>query len=528
MANIILVLIRQLSLFTLSGMMLLWSFLSEAKVDRILSESYLGEKRLDSYSERFQPLIFQDIYRGKMAFADDDFYQNFFQPYLFQDETQYSNFLKSELNGGMNCSNEQLSEHFDDIRFSYRLITLSYLLEGQWHQNLLSEHFRLRKGCQFDLKNWLKTCRPKSKEMKNFISKLDQFMPRYVEELPENYKKSDWVNEFKKKDYAHYSHYRIKDECAGKCVEEEMLIRLKSSCDADQSLLTLICSEEDSIYGLSTNRDAYHLIGISNIINTYNVRGEAMGCLRRFSEVMAHKEVRYDVLNDLFLVIQTQLRQKHFERFLQGRVFFFGSGKEFEQKGLTDLYVKEQPIKIEKNKVEPAVTYMEDKKPDLTPVAAKVSVPKKEEVVVVKKQVAKEISKPVKSAFLVAAEVRAAQDLESVEVDMLKLKYDYVFSLNMINTLSDRLKAFMTREALAEMMSYDKLGTKEGPVPLLFLKYMIDMQEHHGLWNIVSVVGDKFYVTNEIDTSYDSSVELIQLVNNASTGGQWQIFILKP
>lgn len=527
MANTFLVFIRSINKWTLLGSLVLLCGQVLAKVDRVHTESYLGEKRLDSYSERYQPLIFQDIYRGKMSFEDDEFFQNFFQPYLFQDETKYAHFLKSELNGGMNCSNEQLSEHFDDIRFSYRLITLSYLLEGQWHQNLITEHFRVKNGCEFNLKNWLKTCQPKSKEMKNFISKLNQFQPKYIETLPESYRKSDWVNEFKQKKYSHYSHYRIKDECAGKCIEEDMFARMKKNCAADQALMTQICSEEDSIYGLSTNRDAYYLIGISNIINTYNTRGEAMGCLRRFSEVMAHKEVRYDVLNELFLVIQTDLRQKHFERFLQGRVFFFGSGKEFEQKGLTDLYVKEQPMKIEKIKDEPAVTYVE-KKAEPAPVITKTPEPAKPEPVVEKKKVVQEISKPVKSAFLLAAEVRSAQDLESVEVDMLKLKYDYVFSLNMINTLSDRLKTFMTREALAEMMNYDKLGTKEGPVPLLFLKYMIDMQEHHGLWNIVSVLGDKFYVSNEIDASFGPGIELVQLVNNASTGGQWQLYILRP
>ena len=62
---------------------LLFSFGLMASVDRIHLESYLGEKKLDSYSERYQPLVFQDIYQGKMSFADDLFFQNFFQPYLF-------------------------------------------------------------------------------------------------------------------------------------------------------------------------------------------------------------------------------------------------------------------------------------------------------------------------------------------------------------------------------------------------------------------------------------------------------------
>ncbi|WP_408097059.1 hypothetical protein ACJVC5_18655 [Peredibacter sp. HCB2-198] len=509
-----------------SFVVLTTGLMAQAKVDRIHSESYLGEKRLDSYSERYQPLIFQDIYQGKMSFEDEVFFQNFFSSYLFQNEKDFSFFLRSELNGGLSCSNELLSKHFDEIHYSYRLITLSYLLEGAWHMKLASDHFKLKNGCAFNLSAWAKTCRPKSSDMKSFVSRLEKFSPKYDETLPVTYKKEDWMKEFKKNDFKWYSHYRMNVECKGKCSDEEIASRFQKVCEADQKLMTLLCSEEDEVYGLSTNRDAYFLIGQSNIINTYNKQGEAMGCLRRFSEVMAHKEVRYEVLNQLFPSLQTFLRQKYQERFLQGRVFFYGAGKEFEEKGLTDVYVKEQPFKIEKLPtvaVEPEAPKVA-KVPEVKP---EVKVEPKVEPVR-PKPVVQEIRKPVKSAFLLAAEVRSAQNLDQVEVDMLKLKYDYVFSLNMINTLSERLKTFMTRDALAEMMAYDKLGSKEGPVPLMFLKYMIDMQEHHGLWNIISVLGDKFYVSNEIDSDFTPAPEMVQLVNNQSTGNQWQLYIIKP
>lgn len=499
---------------------------AHAKVDRVFAEGYLGEKNLNEYSDRYQPLIFQDIYRGRMTFSDEVFFQNFFGPYLFQ-EQDYAFFLRSELNGGLICSNELLSEHFDDIRFSYRLITLSYLLEGQWHMKLTSDHFRLKNGCQFDLKNWLNLCQPKTVEMKKLIARLKSFMPRYDESLPADYRKDHWWKEFSKNDYKWYSHYRMNSACNGKCSEDSLPEKFRKVCEDDQKVMTLICSEADEIHGLSQNRDAYYLLGLSNIINTYNKRGEAMGCLRRYSEVMAHKEVRYEVLNQLFPALQTFLRQKYQERFLQGRIFFFGAAREFEEKGLKDFYVKEQPMKIEKAPELKPDQVEAVKKPEVVKAPEKpVEAPKVVEAPV--KVPKKEITKPVKSAFLLAAEIRSAQDLEQVEVDMLKLKYDYVFSLNMINTLSERLKTFMTREALQEMTAYDKLGTKEGPVPLLFLKYMIDMQEHHGLWNIISVLGDKFYVSNEIDASYTPAPEFVQLVNNESTGRQWQLYILKP
>ena len=496
-----------------------------AKVDRVYQESYLGETRLDSYSDRYQPLVYQDIYQGKLSFEDEIFFQNFFAPYLYSDRDM-SVFLKSELSSAQLCSNELLSDHFDEIQYSYRLITLSYLLEGQWHLKLTSDHFRLKNGCDFDFKKWLGTCKPKSLEMKKFIDRLGKYAPKYAETIPSNYKKDDWYKEFRKDDFKWYSQYRLKVACNGKCSEEDLPRKFQDVCKKDEEVMTAICSEVDEVYGLSQNRDAYALLAQSNIINTYNKQGEAVGCLRRFSEVMAHREVRYEVLNQLFPALKSFLKDKYQERFLQGRVFFYGSSKEFEDKGLADFYVKEQPLKIEKL-------------PEVTPtkeVVAVKPVSKVEAPVVTKAPVAevskkvevKEIKKPVKSAFLQAAELRSSDNSDRVEVDMLKLKYDYVFSLNMINNLSDRLKNFMTREALMEMMNYDKLGTKEGPVPLLFIKFMIDMQEHQGLWNLVSVLGNRFYVSNEIDSDYPTKPEFIQIVNDDSTGRNWQLYILKP
>lgn len=517
MANVILV---QFIVLLLAGS-------AFAKVDRVYLESYLGEKNLDMYAERYRPLVYQDIYQGELGFKDDLFFRNYFTTYLFAKESEYSEFLNSELGAGLLCSNELLARHFDDIRYAYRLVTLSYLLESNWHMKLMSDSLYLKNGCQFDLKSWVDSCRPKSDDMKKFIGRLSKFLPKYDETIPLNFTKKDWISELSKKEFKWQSQYRLKNVCKN-CTEEHLPGLFKNACETDQKLMTKICSEEDELYGLSENRDAYYLLGLSNIINPMNTQGEAMGCLRRFSETMAHKEERPLSLKTLFPFLQMFLRQKYQERFLQGRVFFFGSGKEFEEKGLAELYVKEQPLKLE--------PLPPEEKPEPAPVVTKVEAPKKPEPVVVKKEeklppkkeVVKEIKKPLKSAFLTAAELRKSGNLDQVEVDMLKLRYDYVFSLNMINTLSERLKSFMTREALVEMASYDKLGTKEGPVPLMFLKYMIDMQEHQGLWNLVSVVGNKFYVSNEIDSSFSPAPEFVELQNDASTGNQWKLSILKP
>jgi len=502
-------------------------FCSVTVAQDFFQKSYLGEKRLDSYSERYQPLIFQDIYRGELTFADDVFFENFFSKKIFEDGPELSFFINSELYSAQSCSNYQLGKHFEDIRYSYRLLTFSYLLEGMWHLSELSKHFKMN-SCDFDLGKLVKKCTPRGDDMKKFISRLEQYQPKYQDRFLRSLTKEEWWKEYLGRKYTHYSQYKMHNECGQNCVQSEMGKYLSKMCADHEQMMNKICSEEDEIWGLSQHTEAYHLLSTSNIIATYNKSGEAAGCLRRFSEVMAHKEPGYQILQGLFPVNYDYLKRVHKERFLQGRVFFYGAAKEYEQKGLADIWVKDQTLVIEKA---PELVLDEPKKIVVAKKEEKKEAPKVVETKVEKpapKVIKPEMPDNPKSAFLQAAEVRRSQNLDRLAVDMLKFKYDYVFTLSMTTSLSERLKVFMTQEALKEMASYDKLGTRQGPVPLLFIKFMIDYQEHQGLWNLVSILGTTFYVSNEIDSFHKPQVEKIELVNDASTKNNWQLFIVKP
>jgi len=505
-----------LSLFPISS----WS-------QDFFQKSYLGEKRLDSYSERYHPLIFQDIYRGQLTFVDEIFFQDFLTKHLFAEGPELSFFINSELYSAQNCTNHQLGMHFDDIRYSYRLLTFSYLLEGVWHLSELAKHFNV-KACDFNLSQFMKSCSPQGGEMKKFVTRLQQYSPKYQDRFPRSYTMQKWWEEYFNKNYTQYSHYKMNYECGKNCVQSQLQTYLEKMCGQHQDLMKKICSEKDEIWGLSSFTEAYHLLSTSNIIATYNKSGEAAGCLRRFSGVMSNREPNYPVLQGLFPVLYDYLKRTHKDRFLQGRVFFYGAAKEYEEKGLADIWVKDQTLIVEK------APELVPEKPELSTVA--VVEEKKEEPKVVEEKVQPEPVKVVKrevpvhpkSAFLQAAEVRRGQNLDRLAVDMLKFKYDYVFTLSMTNTLSKRLKTFMTQEALKEMANYDKLGSKEGPVPLLFIKFMIDYQEHQGLWNLISILGTTFYVSNEIDSFHKPAIEKIELLNDASTDNTWKIFVVKP
>jgi len=499
---------------------------ASAKNDHLSNEVNLGEKKFGIYYGARAPYLKQDLNSGKLEFEDELFYQKFFERFIFSDTSDYETFFKSEMENNLVCDNESFNESFEDIRYSYRLITLSYLLEGIWHQNMVAKNLFPR-SCDFDFDKWLSSCQAKSKEMKRFTELLKKHRPKYLESLPANYSKKDWFKELKNKDFKYYSHYRIFEECKNDCDENKISEYFKSTCQNDQKLLGLICSEQDEIFGLSEAPMAYQLLLSSNIINTYNKRGNASGCLRRFSNILRNREVKYPVLKTLFAPIKKHLEAQYKERFIQGRVFFYGAGKEFEEKGLSNLHVMDQPLKIltltdpEPPKIEP--------KPSPAVTSPSKSAPKS--VIAVKKVEPKkviEIRDVPKSAFYEASEARRSSNLNSIEVDMMKFKYDYVFSLNMIQNLSTRLNKFMTREALKEMLTYDHLGSKDAPVPLLFIKFMIDMQEHTGLFNITSIIGDTFYVSNEIDVKYKTVPEKIKLENLNHVSGGWQISVLKP
>ncbi len=210
------------------------------KTDRFHTEGYLGEKALPGYSERWQPLVFQDPYLGRMQFADEKFLSEYFQTYIFRDEKDYSYFLRSELPGGALCSNEDLGDHFDEIRYSYRLITLSYLLEGQWHLNLMAEKLRLKKACGFDIESWAKTCRPQSGEMKKFVDRLIRYKPRYTDKLPDTLDRKNWMTGFRKGEFEWYSQYRVKDTCGIACAEENLETAFNKACEENKKIMDLI------------------------------------------------------------------------------------------------------------------------------------------------------------------------------------------------------------------------------------------------------------------------------------------------
>ena len=169
------------------------------------------------------------------------------------------------------------------------------------------------------------------------------------------------------------------------------------------------------------------------------------------------------------------------------------------------------------------------KKPDEKPKIEKIKLPKtkmKPSKTKASKVVKVAKKKPQKlSSFKEASLYLARNNLDELELDMAKFKFDYTFTLKQHEQYRERVKKVSRFTTLKELKKFDKLGSKEAPVPLKFLKYLIDENMHQGLFNIINVIGDNFYVLNDIDEK--SHIEKIQLLNTRNTNFSWQIKILK-
>jgi uncharacterized protein (DUF2249 family) len=71
-----------------------------------------------------------------------------------------------------------------------------------------------------------------------------------------------------------------------------------------------------------------------------------------------------------------------------------------------------------------------------------------------------------------------------------------------------------------------KLGSKDLPLLLLYLKFLIEFKRHGALYNMINILGNKFYVLNDLDD--DPTPYLIELKNEQKTNWNWQIYIFNP
>lgn len=489
-----------------------------------------GEKNFTLKAARGDLFFHIDPRMGKQVFEEERRRKNFFFESSDLRMLELSDFFQDLKTAGY-CPDRELAERFSYIRYLYRLAALSYLDEHLYDMNVAAKKMRLGTACSYEPKELLNKCRPGGEDMKLFVQSagilaksFKPFMPAYDFSYDEYLNK--WLSAFKKGEAPGSPGKRLGLYCRDKDCDvlnkERAKIAFEEVCREDKELFLRVCSEKDRLYGLSGAAQAFHAIASSEALKYIDDKGNGRGCLLRFSRLMKSREGDYRKLEKVMAGVYDRFQS---EREKGGRLFPAGSLKSYLDSGLTSIFVEPKKEATEKKNEEVALAPVE-----LAPLAPepikRILKPKPAP----KKKVAEEKTRPkpvVKSYFLTSVEAREEFGLDSMPLDMLKFKYDYVFNSKTLAFLDKHMEKFVSRKGLAEMKEYDSLGKKKGPVPLLFIKYLIDEKRHKGLTNLVEVIGETFYVQNNIDPpSLAKKPVFVRLRYDRETEGLWQIDVL--
>lgn len=500
--------------------------------------SNLGEKQSIDFFGPTSPAFEYNDFSPAPTERDERLSEIPYYKALNLDLITLNHFLNYDFVVSAQCSNVTLNQHTDYIRYLYRLLVLSSLYEAGMSNSSTLKKLNVNKHqCHVNWIELLKRCNAKSEDMKTFIRRATQIAAQGELILPQDhsYKKfsEQWFRTLAdKQNISEVTSLRVRNYCQRKKLNcDHNLAQVQKSlaeiCDNDQQLFLSLCSEQDQSYGFSRIPLIKDLISTSNAMTVINGSGEGQGCLSRFQDENKFRETRNPELELMLVPLFTSIKKNLPSRFQLGRLFLPGALKEFDDKGLKEfLYVEATPTATPSPTPTAIVTPLIVKTAAPTPTPKPVKTPTP-----APKVVATATPVPIKkSAFLIASEKLDKEHLDQIKVDMDELKTDLIFSEKVVAKLHDNLKKFQTRQALQDMKEFDFLGTKAVPVKLIFLKYLIENNEHQGLFNMRAILGDVFYVLNDLDKfkkNQQNPPRLILILNNAETGNRWQIFIKK-
>ena len=470
----------------------------------------LGEYATDNFFLPYEPLIDVDKNTRRIFYRQNIVAQdavNFAYPeHLNQLEFAFF----PELLDANRCPNYVMSRHVEYLRYVFRLLSVSYLFETLKEYNDMLKNFGDRQSCSTKWEDLFDQCQPQSAEMKKFLKRL---RPSYVEAFNKNE-----VNLIKDPSIERWRTHWCQNE--KKCENQDAG---KKICQDSRKLIVQICSENDSLYGLSYIPEMARILKTSNVMNILNQEGYGIGCLDRFVTLFRDIESKYYWLKPILPVIFRKNIAGQ-SKYLEGELFLRGALREYDEKGLGDFLFAVKPVKESSKELPEVVSIIKlMEEPTPTPLPS-VSVKSEEKpardtvafapVVVVKL-----------SEFESKIQLREQRSLSILGIDMNIFEKDYPFTEDTIKKYDKNLKNYYSRSALMDMLSLDQLGSKQEPVRLKFLKYLMDTDKHQGLFNLQAVIGEKFYVLNDFENK--AKPQYIKLENSEKTNFRWQIYILE-
>lgn len=507
------------------GLILLLTWCSLYADTRFYDEVGLGEADLAHYSGPLDPSINHKKSSGALEFADDLFSTNYLAPVTSQAIFEWKETWFDDFPGQSVCPNSYMAENIDYIRYLYRLLTLSYIYESlKDYQETLYGLGQSSQGCSLSYDVLFSKCRPKADEMKKFIARAKSIMVKDLKNRPlvrfDSRAKNNWIARVRNtRDDLTPAQGRVRGWCEDNNMscdtlnEKQIISALTNACNQEKQLFANICSEKDHLHGLSRIPEIIPVLASSHVLKVINNGGHGEACLVRYARLLSFKERWHPPLQWIMPAVKSKLSFLD-ARYPQGTLFVAGALREFDERGLGD-FIFVEPTPEATAVPTPVVAALP------TPVPTPIMIPRPQEKVPIAVATAAPTPTPKPlSAFEYAVKIHL-NGRDPIDVDMKRFSSEGRFSAKVIESLSAPLKQYQTRVALQDMKKNDKLGTFNEPVRLMFLKFLIDEDQHQGLWNIVNVLGEGFYVINDLEGRKDPL--WVRLRNDRSTSYTWQL-----
>lgn len=508
---------------------------------------FIGTGRADDYAYRYGQHDFQ-LYSGplypdfqvreadnKLIFLSEHLQRRYFELLISQEFFDLADYFE-EAQKLESCPNELINRHFELIRYLYRITFLSALDLFLEDLRYTTRGLRFEKKCDYDVHTLLSSCSPQSVRMKTFLEQTKQFEKRIdaqgflPKDAPTSFQKS-WMENEKDElvqtsltrafvEQSHESALKLK----GERQIDALQLQLSAACAESKKLFTKICSERDEFYASADSVAAYRLALSFTAFSRKLTPQDRGGCLMRFGQLMQGKESSSTFLTSLLDLIYERKSQMFSDR--TPRLSAVGILSEYRPDELvsfvkTDQQTSPSPKEAKKSVQKPLAPLAPQDLPVFTRPRPEVAKDQVEQAPIKMGPAAP------KTHFLRMSELRREFGLDKVKIDMERFAYDYVFNSKMRAFLDDKLEMFFQRKALEEMKQFDGLGTVKGPVPLLFVKYLIERKQYQGLFNLIDVVGERFYIQNGMDDkTYQVPSEYIRLQYVQGPLSGWQIYIL--
>lgn len=471
------------------------------------SDYFTGERDFDLYTGPTYPFLQTDYRQGKTTFVEQNRIDNYFMGHISRELLNLNIFYDNFVVPSFSCTSIDFASSAEYIHYLHRLTALSiqYDFLKKIHISLYQIN-EAESKCSLDYESLFNGCAPKSVEMKKFITRVEEFFPDIV----------DWGNYPLLRQKASFDtlekyHGKSLKIISSNFQEDDLEQTFLKACMVTKKTINDLCNEVDSYYGLSNYPKINQMIAQTSAFKVANKNESGLACLEQFVELNKSNEMISNFNNS---IIKSELEGKN--ELGQG-LFWFGSLKEFDDLGVVVI----------KDNIKPVIV---TKVPEPIIVKPEVVVPAKVEVVSAPVIVAKPKPEPIKvvevkkSALTLALE-KFNKDKKPTEVNMTYMKTDYKYTKKLLQKFNGPLRPYQTRKALTDMRKLDKLGSLEGPLSFLFLRFLLDHNLHQGLYNIKSILGDNFYIIDDVENL--NKVVKIHLDNSEKTKFKWQVTILE-